>query len=103
MGDFVMVKRFMRVPVAVLTAGLLAAGCASGPATGGSVSAGPVEKPNLTVAAVPALDSVGLYIAQQRGLFAAQGLHVKIEPAISSETTIADQRAGHFDITVGNY
>ncbi len=98
-----MIKWLMRVPIVALTVGLLAAGCASTKATSGSASAGPVEKHDLTVAAVPALDSVGLYIAQQRGLFAAQGLHVKIVPAISSETTISAQRAGHFDVTVGNY
>jgi NitT/TauT family transport system substrate-binding protein len=62
-----------------------------------------VEKPDLTVAAVPALDSAGLYIAQQRGLFAAEGLHVTIVPATSSATVIAAQLAGKYDITVGAY
>jgi ABC-type nitrate/sulfonate/bicarbonate transport system substrate-binding protein len=37
-----------------------------------------------------------LYVAQQRGLFAAQGLHVKIVPSITSSTSIADQLAGKF-------
>jgi NitT/TauT family transport system substrate-binding protein len=93
----------MWVPVAALTVGLLAAGCSSGQATGGSSSAGPVEKPNLTIAAVPAGDAAGLYIAQQRGLFAAQGLHVKIVPAISGATTISGQLSGRYDVTMGNY
>jgi len=62
-----------------------------------------VEKPDLTIAAVPALDSAGVYIAQQRGLFAAEGLHVKIVPAISSSTVIAAQMKGEYDVTAGAY
>jgi NitT/TauT family transport system substrate-binding protein len=83
---------------ALAVAALLAAACSSGP----GAPAG-VEKPDLTVAAVPSLDSAGLYIAQQRGLFAAEGLHVTIVPAISSSTVIASQLAGKYDITLGAY
>ena len=98
-----MIKRLMWAPAAALTVGLLAAGCSGGSATGGSSSAGALEKSNLTVAAVPAGDSAGLYIAEQRGLFAAQGLHVKIVPAISGATTISGQLSGKYDVTMGNY
>jgi NitT/TauT family transport system substrate-binding protein len=93
----------MRVPIAALTVGVLAAGCASANATSGAAAAGPVELHNLTIAAVPAGDSAGLYIAAQRGLFAAQGLHVKIVPAISGATTISGQLSGKYDVTMGNY
>jgi NitT/TauT family transport system substrate-binding protein len=93
----------MWAPAAALAVGLLAAGCSGGSATGGSSSAGPLEKHDLTVAAVPAGDSAGLYIAEQRGLFAAQGLHVKIVPAISGATTISGQLSGKYDVTMGNY
>jgi NitT/TauT family transport system substrate-binding protein len=79
---------------------VLTASCGSGAK---STATGGVEKPNVTVAVVPALDSAGVYIAQERGLFAAQGLHVKLVPAISSATTIASQLAGKLDITSGNY
>jgi NitT/TauT family transport system substrate-binding protein len=82
-----------------LAAALLTASCAS---QGGTPAEG-AEKPNLVAAVVPAVDSAGFYIAQQRGLFAAEGLHVKIVPAISSETVIAGQLAGKYDITQGNY
>jgi NitT/TauT family transport system substrate-binding protein len=82
-----------------LAAALLAASCASGDGT----AATGVEKPNLVAAVVPAVDSAGFYIAQQRGLFAAEGLHMKIVPAISSETVIAGQLAGKYDVTLGNY
>lgn len=97
--------RFRRlVAVAVVAAALLAAGCSKA-ATGGqqAAPAGPPEKTNITVAAVPTFDTAGLYIAQQRGLFAKQGLHVTIEPAISSETVLKQQMAGKIDITDGNY
>jgi NitT/TauT family transport system substrate-binding protein len=101
-----MPRRFRLRPVAGLAAlvglsGLLAAGCSAG----GSSSAAPggLEKTTLRVAAVPAVDSAGLYIAQQRGLFAAEGLRVTIVPAASGKTTINKQLAGQFDVTSGNY
>jgi NitT/TauT family transport system substrate-binding protein len=87
----------------VALAAMLGAGCSSLTGSSTSTSAGPVEKPDLTVAAVPTLDSAGLYIAEQRGLFAARGLHVKIIPAISGATVLSAQLAGKIDVTIGNY
>ena len=99
-----MSRLFRRRPLAGLAAlaglGLLAAGCSGG---GGSAAPGGLEKTNLTVAAVPALDSAGLYIAKQRGLFAAEGLNVSILQTISGATTIASQLKGQVDISAGNY
>jgi NitT/TauT family transport system substrate-binding protein len=77
-----------------------ATGCSSG---GAAADARSVEKPNLTVAVVPAVDSAGFFIALYRGLFRAQGLNAKFVPAISSETVIANQVNGRYDITGGNY
>jgi hypothetical protein len=73
---------------ALATAGLvglaaLAAGCASG-SSSSNQSALP-EKASIVVGAVPAADTAGLYIAEQRGFFAAEGLSVKIVPIISAE------------------
>lgn len=90
----------IRVLCVAAAAALLAAGCSG---SGGSGAVGPLEKTNLVVAAVPAMDSAGLYIAQQRGYFAQEGLHVTIEPAISSADVIKKQLAGKFDITAGAY
>jgi NitT/TauT family transport system substrate-binding protein len=97
-----MMRPLLRTPVlgAVVLTALLTASCGSG---AGSTAPTGLEKTNLTVAIVPALDSAGLYIAEQRGLFAAEGLHVKIVPAISSATTISGQLAGKYDVTDGNY
>jgi NitT/TauT family transport system substrate-binding protein len=99
-----MPRRFRRpatgLAALVGLAGVLAAAGCSG---GGSAAPGGLEETNLVVAAVPALDSAGLYIAQQRGLFAAEGLHVTILKATSGATTIPSQLAGKFQITSGNY
>jgi NitT/TauT family transport system substrate-binding protein len=90
----------IRVLCVAAAAALLAAGCSG---SGGSSSVGPLEETNLVVAAVPAMDSAGLYIAQQRGYFAQEGLHVTIVPARSSADVINQQLAGKFDITAGAY
>jgi NitT/TauT family transport system substrate-binding protein len=88
----------------VAGAAMLGAGCSSaGGSAASGVPAGPPEKPDITVAAVPTLDETGLYIAQQRGIFARYGLHVKIVPIVSSADVISEQIAGKVDISAGNY
>lgn len=95
--------RIRRVPgtgLLVTAVTLLAAGCS----TGGSAAGTPgVEKPDLTVAVVPAVDSAGFFVAFEEGLFKAQGLNVTFEPATSSATVIDQQAEGKIDITGGNY
>jgi NitT/TauT family transport system substrate-binding protein len=61
------------------------------------------EEPNITVAAIPTVDLVGLYIAQDDGLFAKQGLHVTIETIPSSKAVVAEQLKGQVDISAGSY
>lgn len=78
-----------------------AAGC-TGAAVNSDQSAR-LEKTTIVVGAVPAADTAGLYIAQQRGFFAAAGLHVKIVNIISAEDAISTQLAGGYDVTLGNY
>jgi NitT/TauT family transport system substrate-binding protein len=90
----------VRVLCVAAAAALLAAGCSG---SGGSGSVGGLEKTNLKIAAVPAMDSAGLYIAQQRGFFAQEGLHVQILSATSSADVINQQLAGKWDITAGAY
>ncbi len=76
------------------------AGCSNG---GGGANASRPEKPVLNVAVVPAVDSAGFFVALDGGLFKAQGLTVNFNAADSSETAIAGQVAGTYDITGGNY
>ena len=87
---------------------IISAGCssASGAVPAGAVPADPgpaPEEPDITVAAIPAVDLAGLYIAQDRGLFARQGLHVRIEPIPSAQSVITDQLKGKVDISAGSY
>jgi NitT/TauT family transport system substrate-binding protein len=89
-----------RAPLIAAVTMVLAAGCAT--AGSNRVLAKP-EEPNVTVAAIPAADLAGLYLAQDDGLFAKQGLHVTIEPIPSSQAVIADQLKGQVDISAGSY
>ena len=77
----------------VATAAATLTGCAGGSGGGG----GPLEKTNIVVDAFPAIDSAGLFIAEQRGLFKQQGLNVKIKLASTSQTAIDGQLAGTYD------
>lgn len=95
-----MIRPLRRIPVAAAVAALLATGCAS--ASGSAAPAG-LEKTNLVVAAVPAADAAGLFIAQQEGLFSAEGLHVTIDLVISSADVISNQLEGKYDVTMGAY
>ena len=83
----------------VVAAGALAA-CGSSRA---STSTGAVEKPDLTVAAVPASGAAGLYIAQQDGFFTAAGLHVTIVPVASGGDVLADLVNGSVDVDEGQW
>lgn len=97
-----MTNRPMR-SVALLVA-VAALGLAAGCSGSGSAAAPPsVEKPDLNVAVVPALDSAGFFVALREGLFKAQGLTIHFIPAISSDTVISAQVKGQYDITAGNY
>jgi NitT/TauT family transport system substrate-binding protein len=84
---------------------MLAAGCSGG--SGGGAPRFKPEKTNIVVNAFPAIDSAGLYIAQDEGLFAAQGLHVKIMPVVlpppSTQDLVDGQEHGQWDITAGDY
>ncbi len=91
-------------PLIAATIMVLAGGCTTA-ASNTAVNAGPSgpEKANITVAAIPTADLAGLYIAQDDGLFAQQGLHVTIEKIASSQAVIADQLDGKVDLSAGSY
>jgi NitT/TauT family transport system substrate-binding protein len=96
-----MKRRFLGAAMALAATTALATACSG--AQGSPASSSDVELHHLNIAAVPAADSAGLYIAVQDGLLAAQGIHVTITPAISGETVISQQLAGKYAITSGNY
>jgi len=84
---------------------LLVTGCGSageGNPSSGMPKVSGLEKTTLTVGAVPVADEAGLYIAQEQGLFAAEGLHVTIDPILCSADAAKGQNSGKFDVTAGN-
>ncbi len=83
----------------VLLLVLLDAGCGGGPAAAKPTD---LEKTNLTVGAVPVADEAGLYVAQDEGLFKAEGLNVTIDSLVSSADATQGQNDGKYDITAGN-
>ena len=96
--------RTVRVRVRALLVTAVALALAAGCSSRSAAPAAPgVEKPDLNVAVVPALDSAGFFVALYGGLFKAEGLNVHFSPATSSETVIADQATGKYDISLGNY
>ena len=83
---------------------MMLAGC--GAAAQGDAGLAALTKPgdrNVTVAAIPSADLAGLYIAQDQGLFARQGLHVTIKTIASTKAVIASQLNGQVDIGAGSY
>ena len=99
-GEAEMNSRSFRTLSLISLVMALAAGCAT--AAGHAAPSKP-DKADITVAALPAVDLAGLYIAQNDGLFAQQGLRVTIKPIASSQAVIADQLAGQVDISAGAY
>ena len=96
-------RRFLHA-ISVTTVALsimVGAGCSS-PSSSAPPKVSGLEKTNLTIGAVPVADEAGLYIAQDQGLFAAEGLHVTIDPILSSADATKGQNDGKFDITAGN-
>jgi NitT/TauT family transport system substrate-binding protein len=93
--------RLRRTSIAATVAIAVLAGCSGGASGGGG--GGPLEKTNIVVDAFPAIDSAGLFIAEQRGLFKAQGLNVTIKLASTSQAAINGQLAGTYDITSADY
>jgi NitT/TauT family transport system substrate-binding protein len=78
---------------------LLAAGCSSG---GGSSAGGPVSG-TVTVAAVPGVDNVPLYLAQKGGMFRAAGVTVEIHNFSSVTAEVTALVNGRVDIAAGDY
>jgi NitT/TauT family transport system substrate-binding protein len=90
----------MAASIAVVV--IVTTGCTSQTITADSAIT-QLEETNVTVAALPTDDLAGLYIAQDDGLFARQGLHVTIEKIASSQAIITDQLRGRVDISAGSY
>jgi NitT/TauT family transport system substrate-binding protein len=87
--------------VAAIPAVALAA-CSSGGSS--SVATGPTpEVSTIVIDTVPTADAAGLYIAQDNGYFAKQGLTVKIVPINGGEYGMGDLQTGKAQLIEGNY
>ena len=85
------------IPVVALAA------CSSG-GSSSSVATGPVpEVSTIVIDTVPTADAAGLYIAQDNGYFAKQGLTVKIVPINGGEYGMGDLQTGKAQLIEGNY
>jgi NitT/TauT family transport system substrate-binding protein len=92
--------RNFRSPRLIAAVIFLAAGCST---AGHNAALSSASGSDITLAALPTADLAGLYIAQDDGLFAQQGLHVTIEKIPSSAAIVADQLKGDVDISAGSY
>ncbi|HEY3881190.1 MAG TPA: ABC transporter substrate-binding protein [Trebonia sp.] len=93
----------IRPRFAVAAAIALSLAAATAACSNGAQAASP-EKPDITVADFPSIDSAGLYIAQMDGLFAAAGLNVKIDEVYSgSQATVTGIEKGTYDISSADY
>jgi NitT/TauT family transport system substrate-binding protein len=95
-------RRRVRGPAAALAltaAVLVLAACGSAE----KVTTLGVEKPDLTVAVVPAAGPAGLYIALMDGFFTQAGLHVAIKNVTSGSDAIADLIHGSVDVDQGQW
>jgi len=87
------------IPVVALAA------CSSG---GGSISNSAVTGPapevsTITIDTVPTADAAGLYIAEDAGYFAQQGLNVKFVTINGGEYGMGDLQTGNAQLVEGNY
>ncbi len=85
------------IPVVALAA-CSSSGSSSGVATGPAP-----EVPSIVIDAVPTADAAGLYIAEDNGYFAQQGLKVTIATINGGEYGIGDLQTGKAELVEGNY
>ncbi len=98
-----LINRFGYFLAAAIPAALLMS-CSSGGAGSGGAASGPApEVSSITIDAVPTADAAGLYIAYDEGLFAKQGLTVKIDPIDGGEFGMGDLQDNSVQLVEGNY
>src|ERR1700722_17569775 len=79
------------------------AACSSSSSGSGVASGPPPEQSAIVIDMVPTADAAGVYIAQDDGYFAKQGLTVKIVPINGGEYGMGDLQTGKAQLIEGNY
>jgi NitT/TauT family transport system substrate-binding protein len=86
------------IPVVALAA------CSGSSSSSGAVATGPApEQQTITIDVVPTADAAGIYIAEDAGYFARQGLTVKIVPINGGEYGMGDLQTSKAQLVEGNY
>lgn len=93
-------SRALASVTATAAAMLLAAGCQG---SGSEAGGGAHVNASLTVAVVPGVDTVPLYIAMRDGDFSDLGLHVKIDQVASASAALTALNSGQADVAAGDY
>ncbi|MGH3267023.1 MAG: ABC transporter substrate-binding protein [Trebonia sp.] len=93
---------FLGVAITAIAAAGALAGCGTAGGTAGA-SVSQLEQQSITVDSVPAAEEGGLYVAQEHGFFAQQGLNVKINSITGGEAGIPDLQTGRAQLVGGNY
>src|SRR5215212_1483364 len=88
-----------RLALLVLVVTLLS-GCSP---LGGSPTAGDVEKPSIRVAILTTVDLATLWLAQEGGYFAAEGLDVQTDVGASGQETLTRMVGGQDDLALSTY
>jgi NitT/TauT family transport system substrate-binding protein len=87
--------------LAVVIPAIALAACSGG---GGASAPGPrPEVPAITLDVVPSADAAGIYIAEDDGYFAQQGLTVTIKTVSDGGDGIGDLQTGTAQLVAGNY
>ena len=85
-------KKFLGLPVSIVFL-ILFTGCSPGSLTSSRSS-------KLKIAVLPIIDTLPLYVAQQQGLFAQQGVEVELVPVASAPERVQLVAAGQVDGTI---
>jgi NitT/TauT family transport system substrate-binding protein len=86
-----------------VTIPLVAVTACSGSSSSGVETGPPPEVSSITLDVVPTSDAAGIYIAQDEGYFAQQGLKVNIVPINGGEYGMGDLQTGKAQLVEGNY
>jgi NitT/TauT family transport system substrate-binding protein len=87
----------------VATIPLVAVTACSSSSSSGVETGPPPEVSSITLDVVPTSDAAGIYIAQDEGYFAQQGLKVNIVPINGGEYGMGDLQTGKAQLVEGNY
>ncbi|PXY31001.1 ABC transporter substrate-binding protein [Prauserella muralis] len=101
-------RRRARLATVIASIGLLATVSGCGLLSGEDDSSssegnGSVEKSDITVATLPAIDVAPLHLAVKNGYFKEEGLNVKIDQAASGQAALTKLISGDADITFSSY